>query len=175
MSFKINKNELNAKEIKEFIKYHIENNKILVSEGQLPLAISISGEAGMGKSSLPKEIAEEIGMRYCKLVPQQCGEVSDFQGYMIRQFLMCHPAETTKNVLVKKADGTTEQRKVTEKFEGESCVWVDEQFIPEWEKKGYQSSGKNRASYCPPEWAAAFDEPVMLVIDDWTRKNIFAI
>lgn len=41
--------EITLKEVKRIIKYIISNNQILQGNGQLPIAINLCGEAGIGK------------------------------------------------------------------------------------------------------------------------------
>lgn len=41
--------ELTLAEVKPIIKYIINNNKELQEKGQLPIAVNICGEAGIGK------------------------------------------------------------------------------------------------------------------------------
>lgn len=50
------------------------------------------------------------------------------------------------------------------------CMWVDEQAVSEYTKRGYSFTGQKRMSYCPPEWIAGKEEGGFLILDDWNRK-----
>jgi hypothetical protein len=53
--------------------------------------------------------------------------------------------------------------------EGE-CIWVDENAVNEYVKRGYDFTGNKRMSYCPPEWIADKQGGGFLILDDWNRK-----
>jgi len=48
-------------------------------------------------------------------------------------------------------------------------LWIDEQAIDEYVKRGYKFTGKKRMSYCPPEWIADKQGGGILILDDWNR------
>jgi hypothetical protein len=52
--------------------------------------------------------------------------------------------------------------------EGE-CIWVDENAVNEYVKRGYDFTGNKRMSYCPPEWIADKQGGGFLILDDWNR------
>lgn len=56
--------KLNSEEIKTTLKHTIQNNKMLQALGKKPVAISISGPAGLGKTSCAEELKEELGLKY---------------------------------------------------------------------------------------------------------------
>lgn len=49
------------------------------------------------------------------------------------------------------------------------CMWVDEQAVDQYIKRGYEFTGEKRMTYCPPEWIANVDSGVILLLDDYTR------
>jgi len=51
-------------------------------------------------------------------------------------------------------------------------LWIDEQAIDEYVKRGYKFTGKKRMSYCPPEWIADKQGGGILILDDWNRADV---
>jgi hypothetical protein len=51
-------------------------------------------------------------------------------------------------------------------------IWVDELAVSEYLKNGYKMTGKNRMSYCAPEWIADKKEGGILLLDDWNRADV---
>ncbi len=49
--------------------------------------------------------------------------------------------------------------------------WVDELAVQEYLKQGFKMTGKNRMSYCAPEWIADAKEGGILLLDDWNRAD----
>lgn len=52
------------------------------------------------------------------------------------------------------------------------CLWVDENAVEEYIKRGYEFTGQKRMSYCPPEWIADKQGGGFLILDDWNRADI---
>jgi MoxR-like ATPase len=50
-------------------------------------------------------------------------------------------------------------------------AWVDELAVAEYLKNGYKMTGKNRMSYCAPEWIADKKEGGILLLDDFNRAD----
>ncbi len=50
-------------------------------------------------------------------------------------------------------------------------MWVDELAVQEYLKNGYKMTGKNRMSYCAPEWIADAKAGGILLLDDWNRAD----
>lgn len=56
--------KLNSDEIKSTLKHIIENNKALQTRGKKPVAISICGPAGLGKTSSAQELKQDLSIRH---------------------------------------------------------------------------------------------------------------
>lgn len=69
--------DLTIKEIKPLIKYIIKNNGDLQKNGMDPVAVNIISQAGIGKSSLIQQIAEELDCNYVKLNLAEITETGD--------------------------------------------------------------------------------------------------
>lgn len=57
--------------------------------------------------------------------------------------------------------------------EGQSeCLWVDENAVQEYIKRGYTFTGNKQMAYCPPQWIADKQGGGFLILDDWNRADI---
>ena len=70
----------------ETIKYLIKNNKSLVDSGDKPIAFGIEGSAGLGKTSMIEQIANELNYGYIRLNLAELEEVSDLTGFPIKEY-----------------------------------------------------------------------------------------
>jgi len=68
---------LSAKQAKELINYTIDNNQKLEGNGRRPIAVCLEGGAGIGKTSLAEQIADERGMTFTKLSLHELEESGD--------------------------------------------------------------------------------------------------
>lgn len=136
---------VNIAELKPFINHIIKNNRFLQEQGKPVVSIEVSGESGIGKTSVIKQIAEENNLSFVKLNLAQIEEVGDLVGFPIRQF---------------------------EIKKGDDVKWVDENVLDNYFKNGYESNNKNRMSYCAPEWIADKEKGGILLLDDWNRADL---
>jgi hypothetical protein len=136
---------LNPNELKDFLKHIITNNRFLQENNKPPVSTEVVGESGIGKTSSIVQLAEELDLSFVKLNLAQIEEIGDLVGFPIRQFEM-------------ELDG--------------SKLWIDEHAFDEYRKLGYNSTSKNRMSYCPPEWIADKSNGGILLLDDWNRADI---
>lgn len=82
----MNANQITLDEFRTNLKYLIQNNKKLEDRGISPIAIGIEGEAGLGKSAILKQVAEELGMSFTRINLAELEEVSDLTGFPIKEF-----------------------------------------------------------------------------------------
>ena len=168
---------LNVTELKGFVNHIIENNRYLQKNNKAPVSIEVVGESGIGKTSTIVELAAENNLKFVKLNLAQIEELGDLVGFPVRQFQMYKE----KIVKTKKIDDltyTAAQRAAasadianmttTTKKVG---MWVDELAVQEYLKNGYKMTGKNRMSYCAPEWIADAKAGGILLLDDWNRAD----
>jgi len=137
---------LNVKEAKLFLKHIINNNRYLQENHKPPVAVEVVGDSGIGKTSTIVQLAEELDLNFVKLNLAQIEELGDLVGFPIRQFEVC------------KANN--------------DCLWIDEQAVSEYTHQGYTFTGKNRMSYCPPEWISGKSKGGILLLDDWNRADV---
>jgi len=165
---------LNIDEVKGFVNHVINNNRYLQEQGKLPVSIEIVGESGIGKTSTVVELAKENNLNFVKLNLAQIEELGDLVGFPVRQFQMYKEvkvAPKTKDINFTSADAEAmvSSKMATTKKVGQ---WVDELAVAEYLKNGYKMTGKNRMSYCAPEWIADKKDGGILLLDDWNRADV---
>lgn len=69
--------KLNIQELESFVDHIITNNRFIQNQGKTPVAIEVIGEAGIGKTSAIKSIAEKHELDFVKLNLAQIEELGD--------------------------------------------------------------------------------------------------
>lgn len=149
------------KRVKTLINHTIDNNLRLEEEGKMPRAISFEGEAGTGKTSVVRQIAQERGMNFVKLNFAQIDEAGDLAGYPIKEY-ECQAAR----IIVDK-DGNKKRDVLP------GTYWLNEKQLDS-PNTGmiYRQTGKTRMGYAKPAWVPDYNENGTLVLfDDYNRAN----
>lgn len=138
---------MNIEEIKSTLNYLLDNNLELVEQGLDKITINLVGEAGIGKTSVIKQLAQQRGAGYKRLNLSELEEIGDMVGIPQKEFMM------TKN---------GEEKRVAEKL------------IPQFINLGYDLCPECDPvmSYAVPEWVP--DDPeqeFILFLDDFSRAN----
>ena len=171
---------LNVTELKGFVNHIIKNNRYLQENNKSPVSIEVVGESGIGKTSTIVELAEENKLKFVKLNLAQIEELGDLVGFPVRQFQMYKEKTVTNpNKKIDDLNYTAAQRsaasadlaKMPATITKKVGMWVDELAVQEYLKNGYKMTGKNRMSYCAPEWIADAKEGGILLLDDWNRAD----
>ena len=171
---------LNVTELKSFVNHIITNNRFLQQNGKSPVSIEVVGESGIGKTSTIVELAQENNLKFVKLNLAQIEELGDLVGFPVRQFQMYkEKIVKTANKAIDDLSYTAAQRtaaasdlaKMPTTIKKKVGMWVDELAVQEYLKNGYKMTGKNRMSYCAPEWIADAKEGGILLLDDWNRAD----
>jgi hypothetical protein len=136
--------QLNVQELKNFLKHMVSNNQFIQSEGKIPVAINIEGDAGLGKTSAIIQLGAELGINVVKLNLSQLEELGDLVGFPVKEFL------------VKNQEGKS--------------LWITEQEIETANQRGYKVVDK-RMSHAVPEWIQGKSEGGFLILDDYTRAD----
>jgi MoxR-like ATPase len=137
--------QLNVGELKDFIKYMVNNNQQIQLEGKVPIAINVVGEAGLGKTSAIHQVAKELNLQYIKLNLSQIEELGDLIGFPFKEFEMIR-----------------EDGKVT---------WVQETLMEIYIKNKYRPTNQSRMSHAAPEWIQGREEGGILCLDDYSRAD----
>jgi hypothetical protein len=140
----MNQVQLNVEELKDFIKHMVGNNQHIQSEGKIPVAVNIEGDAGLGKTSAIMQLGKEMNMQVVKLNLSQLEELGDLVGFPVKEFQI-------------------------ENAEGKS-KWINEAQIGAAQKAGFKITDK-RMSHAAPEWIQGKGEGGFLVLDDYTRAD----
>ncbi len=135
--------ELTPSEATKVLKYVIEQNVELVKQGKDAIAYNIEGAPGIAKTSIVKQIAEELkSHHYIRLNVAEL-ESGDIVGFPITQYKVC---------------------------KGQECLWIGDKLLNDYILQGYHATGESRMSYAKPEWLVEKeDKPVILVLDDYNR------
>lgn len=140
---------INAKEIKEILKYVISNNLELVANNKKKSAVEIVGESGIGKTSIIMQLSDEMDLNFAKLNLAQIEELGDLVGYPVKEF--------------KVIDNHTQKE-----------MWIQEDVLSAYINDGFSIAKgcKPRMSYAPPEWLPTdLEKGGILLLDDWTRGD----
>lgn len=140
-----NKISLNSEELKSFLTYIYNNNKLLLEKGLAVQTVNVEGEAGGGKTSTILQLANELGLEMVRRNLAEYEDVSDLVGYPCKEH----------EVIGK--DGTKK--------------WIVEGTIPQYITAGYKPTGEKRMTHAAPEWAQGRTEPVLLLLDDYSRAS----
>jgi hypothetical protein len=130
-------------ELAEFLNDIININISNQEQGHDSVAVSITGHAGLGKTSIVSQVAKSKGMHFIKQNLAQLQEVGDLTGFPQKEFLM-------------QKDGTN--------------TYVVEAMIESYKQKGWEPTDVVRMGYAAPEWLPLDgNKPVVLLLDDYTR------
>lgn len=140
---------LNIEELKVYIKHMVYTNVELQKKGITPITINVEGEAGIGKTTAIKQLAEELNYDFVKLNLAQLDELGDLIGYPTRQFEMAKEKE----------DGNW------------ITLWADEVLLDDYKSKGYSPTGKDKMAYSLPEWVPTSDKGTLILLDDFSRAQ----
>lgn len=154
-------NTISMNQVKRIIGYTYENNLKLAEEGKDPIAIGFEASAGIGKTSIVRQVAEERNMGFTKLDLHQLEETGDLVGYPITEY----ECQIKRRV---EKDG---------KVFGEilpDTVWVNTKQLEEGPGPNmkFVQTGKTRMSYAKPAWVPEYNENGNIVLlDDYVRAN----
>jgi len=168
---------LNVTELKGFVNHIISNNRYLQDNGKGPVSVEVVGESGIGKTSTIVELAKENDLAFVKLNLAQIEELGDLVGFPVRQFQMYKEKKiAVKNndiamVTAAQSAAGASLANLNQTVTKKVGQWVDELAVQEYLKQGYKITGKNRMSYCAPEWIADAKEGGILLLDDWNRAD----
>lgn len=153
-------NNVSMKDVKKLLNYTIDNNLELEKNGKVPIAISLESPAGIGKTSIIQQVAEERGMQFVKLSLHELDETGDLVGFPIKEY------ECQVGKPVKQEDGSIKIQVMKD------TVWLNDKQIdnPVGGVK-YRQTGKTRMGYAKPAWVPEYDEKgTIVVLDDYVRK-----
>lgn len=135
--------ELIPSEAGNIIKYMITQNVELANNNHMPVALNIEGNPGIAKTSVVKQICEELNTHHYIRLNVAEMEIGDLTGFPITEYKVC---------------------------KGEECMWIGDKLLNDYLLQGYHAIGDSRMSYAKPEWLVGKeDKPVVLILDDYNR------
>lgn len=148
-------------QVKSLINYTIDNNLRLQEEGKMPIAISLEASAGIGKTSIIRQIAEERGMGFTKINMAQLEEAGDLIGFPQIEY-ECQIAKKVKDV-----EGNTKLHLMP------GTVWMNAKQLDSMDKSiAIRQTGKTRMGYAKPGWVPEYNENGNIILaDDYVRAN----
>lgn len=131
-------------ETKNYIKNLLGSNEVLLSQGKNPVALSIEGEHGIGKTTVVEEAAKEVGYHFLKLNMAQFQEPADLIGY---------------------------SAKLYEVEKGGIFQWVPENMVPKFALEGFHMTNRIETKSCAPDWIQSLQDKTVICLDDYLRAN----
>jgi len=139
--------KINMTEAEDLLNFTIDNNRQLQDAGQTPIAISFTGEHGIGKTSLVEQVAKKRGMTLTKLSLHELEEVGDLIGYPVKEY------------------------RVVEKKTGKSG-WVAADVLERVDREKFKVTNESRMGYAKPAWVPQYNENgCILLLDDYARSS----
>ena len=138
--------KLKPNEMRLHLLQYIANAEKLLSNGRAPSTICVEGEAGIAKTSLIKQIAQEVGYKLHQINPAMIDDLGHLIGFPEKQHEIHYEGMT---------------------------FWVPAETTEEYLEKGATYAGKARMSYAVPEWLQTLDpeDKFILLLDDFTRAS----
>ena len=139
-------NQINIDELETILKYIIENNKRLRELNKKTTAVEVIGEAGIGKTSVLIQLAEELELDVVKLNLAQLEELGDLIGFPLKEYYIC---------------------------KDDDCRWISNDLLKYYLELGYNATGETRMSYATPQWLPTEMNPNggLLILDDFSRAD----
>ena len=157
----MSKSTISIRQAKKLINYTIDNNFKLQEEGKMPIAISMEASAGIGKTSIVRQIAEERNMGFVKLNLAQVEEQGDLIGFPCLEY-ECQLAKRVKG-----EDGNPKLHILP------STVWLTTKQMDTMDKStAVRQTGKTRMGYAKPAWVPSYNENgTICLLDDYVRAS----
>ena len=154
-------NTISMNQVKNLINYTIDNNLKLQEDGKMPIAISLEASAGIGKTSILQQIANEREMGFTKISLHEMEEAGDLLGYPQLEY-ECQVAKRVKD-----KDGNIKLQVLPQ------CMWLNAKQIEMTDKSmALRQTGKTRMGYAKPAWVPEYnDKGNLVVLDDYVRAN----
>lgn len=153
--------EISISKVKDLLVHFISTNAKLQEAGSVPIAVGIEGAAGLGKTSIVRQLAEERGMGFVKLNLAQIDEPGDLTGYPIVEY----ECQVARKVVTE--DGTMKAKVMP------GTTWINTKQLDQKENGVLiKQTGKTRMGYAKPSWVPDYNENgTILLLDDYTRAN----
>lgn len=148
--------KINITQLQNVLIHIINTNKTLQEKGHIPTALNVIGTAGLGKTTVIKEIGKTVGFQpenIVKLNLATLDEIGDLIGIPVTEYKMAK----------KIANG--------EEKPAYKTLWVKEAAMNSYIAAGFKITNDSRMSYSTPEWISGKKGPGLLILDDYTRAS----
>ena len=152
-------NTISMKRVKSILNHYIDTNIKLQENGMFPIAVGFEGEAGIGKTSIIRQVAEERNMTFVKLNLAMVDEVGDITGFPLKEY----ECQVARQVMGE--DGKPKMQVLP------NTVWLNDKQIDS-PAKGvmYRQTGKTRMGYAKPAWVPEYNQNgTIVLLDDYNR------
>lgn len=138
--------KLKPNEMREHLLQYISNAEHLIASGRIPSTICVEGEAGIAKTSLIKQIAQELGYHLHQINPAMIDDLGFLMGFPEKQHEISYQGMR---------------------------FWIPAEATEEYLDKGAEYLGNARMSIAPPEWVQKMKlhDKFILLLDDFTRAD----
>ena len=123
----------------------VKANDEIMKNGGNPISVSLIGERGIGKTTLCRDLANDLGRDLYKLNLAQLTEPSELIGYYSKEYEVVNAKSESR--------------------------WITENLLPKAAENGFRYSNKTRTVPCPPDWVTNLKENAILLLDDYSRSN----
>lgn len=146
--------KLTPLQAKKLLSFFVQTNKRLESEGMPMNAISFLGHAGIGKTSIITQFAEENNLDIEIIRLSNIDDAGELIGFPVKEFELIKKGKNTKGDPVNMR------------------LWVKENEYEKYIGEGFNATGVVRTGYAPPAWLSKLTTPTsLLVIDDYSRGS----
>jgi len=122
----------------------VKANDEIMKNGGNPISVSLIGERGIGKTTLCRDLANDLGRDLYKLNLAQLTEPSELIGYYSKEYEVVNAKSESR--------------------------WITENLLPKAAESGFRYSNKTRTVPCPPDWVTNLKENAILLLDDYSRS-----
>lgn len=123
----------------------VKANDEIMKNGGNPISVSLIGERGIGKTTLCRDLANDLNRDLYKLNLAQLTEPSELIGYYSKEYEVTNSKNETR--------------------------WITENLLPKAAENGFRYTNKTRTVPCPPDWVTNLKENGILLLDDYSRSN----
>lgn len=131
-------------EIEKTLPMLIKNNEELTKLNQSKITYNIEGVAGIGKTEVIEQIANDLGYRFVKVNLAQTEETGDILGLPVKEY---------KCIINDKA------------------MWINDKVLESAIKSGAKLTSEFRMGYAAPAWVPKDHTPTIIVFDDYNRAT----
>lgn len=153
MAKEANRTKLTPAGTKEHLRQYILNSESQIKRGERPTSICLEGKAGISKTSVAKQLAEEHGYKFHQINAAMIDDLGHLVGFPQKQYQIQFTDKVTGDVL------STQTR------------WIPAEFSEEAIQEGGKYTGESRMTYAEPYWLKEVnsEDKFLLLLDDFTR------